>query len=261
MGEDFGTIEMVRTVFPNWNNLFFSDELIHGASYGIIGYDGNGELQYSELETLIACFTSGTLIETECGAIAIEKLRVGDLIKNIDNRDKPIRWIGSSKVSYEEMRQNQKLYPIRILAGACGQGVPRTDLLVSRQHRMLVRSKIAKRITGQSETLVAAIKLTELPNIFVDQNVEEVEYYHMLFDDHQVVFANGAPCESLFTGPQALEALGCAARAEILTLFPNLLAPDIASLPARVVVSGKQQGLLAARHAKHSKPILEWGHC
>jgi hypothetical protein len=205
--------------------------------------------------TDVTCFSKGTLIETAHGPIAIEDIRVGDLVRTA-NGPKPVRWIGSSPVALDQLLGNPKLYPIRIVAGALGDGLPKRDLLVSRQHRMLVRSPIARRMFGTTEVLVHAIKLTQLPGIFVDQSMNRVTYYHMLFDDHQVIYAEGAPSESLYTGPEALKAISDAARDEVMTLFPELADQDYTPEFATFSPDGKRQKQLVARHLKNRKPLL-----
>ena len=50
----------------------------------------------------------------------------------------------------------------------------------------------------------------------------EVEYWHILFDSHQIVYANGAPSESFHPGEQAMDSLDTQARAEVLELLPEL---------------------------------------
>ena len=55
-------------------------------------------------------------------------------------------------------RAYPKVQPVRILAGALGHGMPQRDLLVSRQHRMLVSSAICERMFGLEQVLVSAIK-------------------------------------------------------------------------------------------------------
>lgn len=206
----------------------------------------------------VTCFTSGTLIETATGPIAIEDIGVGDLVLTTDGL-KPVRWIGKTPVSTAALLGNPKLFPIRITAGALGEGLPKRDLLVSRQHRMLVRSPIARRMFGTSDVLVHAIKLTQLAGIYVDQSVCDVTYYHMLFDGHQVVFAEGAPSESLYTGPEALKAISTEARDEVLTLFPELADRDYTPEFAELSPDGKRQKKLVARHLKNGKPLLS--HC
>ncbi|MDG1339311.1 MAG: Hint domain-containing protein [Paracoccaceae bacterium] len=69
-----------------------------------------------------------------------------------------------------------------------------------------------------------------MPGIFVDPDHGEVEYFHLLFDHHEVIFAEGAPTESFYTGPEALKAISAEAMEEILAILPELnrlsYAPD-----------------------------------
>ncbi|NDW53251.1 Hint domain-containing protein [Aliiroseovarius sp. PrR006] len=208
--------------------------------------------------TDVTCFTAGTLIETDRGSVAIEGIQEGDLVLTADGLQ-PVRWIGKSPVAPLQLLSNPKLFPIRIIAGALGAGLPKRDLLVSRQHRMLVQSPIAQRMFGTTDVLIHAIKLTQLPGIYVDQSVSTVTYYHMLFDEHQVVYAEGAPSESLYTGPEALKAISDDARDEVLALFPELADRDYAPEFATFAPDGKRQKKLVARHLKNGKPLLS--HC
>jgi hypothetical protein len=143
------------------------------------------------------------------------------------------------------------------MPGALGNGLPIRDLLVSRQHRMLIQSKIAERMFGTAEVLISAIKLTKLPGIFVEEGLQEVEYYHLLFDQHEVIYAQGAPTESLFTGPEALKAISPEARKEILMIFPEIAEENYEPSPARFIPEGKLQKALIARHLKNNKPCMD----
>ena len=49
-----------------------------------------------------------------------------------------------------------------------------------------------------------------------------VEYFHILFDSHEIVWAEGALSESFHPGQQGWKALDTATRSEILGLFPQL---------------------------------------
>ena len=202
------------------------------------------------------CLVRGTHIQTPSGNICVERLKAGDVIPTQEHGTQRIRWIGTREFSAAELQANPKLLPVRILAGALGDGLPKRDLLVSRQHRMLVRSKIAERMFGMYEVLVPAIKLAELPGIFVDETLEIVEYFHLLFNRHEVIYAEGAPTESLFTGPEALKSLSPEAREEILTIFPEVNELDYSPEPARYIPPRKLQKQLVARHAKNNKPLL-----
>jgi hypothetical protein len=130
------------------------------------------------------------------------------------------------------------------------------DLVVSRQHRILVRSKVAERMFGTSEALIAAIKLTALPGIYVDEEASEVEYFHILFDSHEVIWAEGTPSESLFTGPQALKSVPREARAKLEMLFPEMAMLSYEAISVAFIPSGKLQKELIARHLKNAKSMI-----
>ncbi|MCT4332423.1 Hint domain-containing protein [Paracoccus sp. YLB-12] len=204
----------------------------------------------------ITCFVAGTMIETPDGPRPVEDLREGDAVVTVDAGAQKLRWVGSRDLN---VRDTDNLKPIRIRTGALGQGLPATDLLVSPQHRVLVRSAVAQRMFGTDEVLVAAKQLTALPGIEVVDDAAQVTYVHLLFDDHQLVTSNGAVSESLFTGPQALKGVSEEARAEILALFPDLaeIGADMElRQPARPVVPGRQARKLAERHLANQKPVV-----
>lgn len=207
-------------------------------------------------EGLIPCFTCGVQIEVPGGSLEIEQLCVGDVVVTKNNGLQRIRWRGKRAYDHAEIVKNPKLRPIRIVAGALGNGLPKRDLLVSRQHRMLVQSKIAQRMFGTSEVLIPAIKLTALPGIFVDQEVESVEYFHLLFDQHEVIYAEGAPSESLLSGPEAMKTMSPEARKEILTIFPEVANLNYVPEPAKFIPGLKDQKLLLMRHLKNNKELL-----
>lgn len=241
--------------------------VVDGTSYsltsGSFALPSGQTITYSQFEkgSGVPCFTRGARILTPHGPVPIQNLRLGQLVRTDSGGDQPIRWIGCRAFSATEIRANPKLAPVRILAGALGAGLPARDLLVSRQHRMLVQSPIARRMFGQDQVLIPAIRLTALPGIFVDDAIPGVEYFHLLFDQHRIVFAEGAPTESLFTGPEALRSLGAKAREEILAIFPQLAGGVHVSNPARTIPRGRQQARLIARHLRNAKPLLaeNWG--
>lgn len=203
--------------------------------------------------TQAVCFVAGTMIRTAQGEVAVEDLCAGDLVMTRDNGLQPIRWIGASR---QRLAPGSPVQPVRIRAGALGQGVPRADLLVSPQHRMLVRSAIARKMFGTDEILVAAKQLQQIDGIGIADALREVVYVHFLFDTHQIVYANGAESESLFAGAEALKLVGRKARAEIYALFPELRALGDGPVPARLLASGRLGRKLAVRHAQNAKPLI-----
>lgn len=204
---------------------------------------------YSINAATVICFAGGTKILTKDGEIAVEDLDVGDLVLTRDNGYQPIRWIGSNRLSRDVLSKMPHLRPIRIQAGVLGHCKPSADLLVSPQHRVLVSSRVAQRMFGEREVLVAAKHLTILPGVDVDQATGDVEYWHFLLDAHQIVYSNDTPSESLFTGPEALKAVSQEAREEILQLFPDLAEVDHAALPvpARPLIPGRKARQLVLR--------------
>ncbi|MBK4215504.1 Hint domain-containing protein [Paracoccus caeni] len=204
-------------------------------------------------DNFIACFTPGTLIDTHDGPRLVEDLKAGDAVLTRDNGVQILRWTGGRPM--ELHAGNDHLRPILIAAGALGEGLPVADLRVSPQHRVLVRSAIARRMFGAEEVLVAAKHLVGLPGIEVDRVADSVTYLHILFDRHEIVFSNGAPTESLFTGPEAMKSVPEAARDEIMSLFPELAATNALPVPARMLLNGRRGRQLAERHLNKGRPV------
>ncbi len=204
---------------------------------------------------ILLCFAGGTLLECEHGPKKVEALRIGDLVATRDHGLQPIRWIGRRSLCAASLEHAPHLRPIRITTRALGPNSPTSDLLVSPQHRILIRSAIAQRMFGVPEILVAAKQLCGLPGISVATGTDGVEYFHVMFDRHQIVLSNGAETESLFAGPQLMRGLGTAARAEMLELFPELASGNLSYPPARQIVTGRKLRRLTRRHAENGKPL------
>ena len=161
----------------------------------------------------IICFVRGTLIKTDRGEVAIEALTPGDRVLTLDNGYQPLRWIGSTTRPAQGA-----LAPVVIRAGALGND---RDLRVSPQHRMLLRGWQASLLFGETEVLVSAKSLVNDQTILREEG-GTVDYFHILFDQHEIVFAEGAASESFHPGEQGWKALDQATRDEVLELFPEL---------------------------------------
>ncbi|SEO59696.1 Hint domain-containing protein [Salinihabitans flavidus] len=182
-----------------------------------------------------ACFTPGTLIETATGLRPVEDLRAGDRIWTLDNGLQSLRWIGR-----EEVAAGGALAPVRFDRGAIGNTSP---LLVSPQHRMLITGWQAEMYYGADEVLVAAKHLVNGDTIRQEE-CETVEYIHLLFDRHEIVFSEGVPTESYYPGSAADRARS-AQDQELLALFPELEGLREAET-ARPVLTRAEAQLLAA---------------
>ena len=176
---------------------------------------GGGGLTDTAFVTInsIPCFVAGTLIATPAGEVPVECLAAGDLVLTHDNGPQPLRWIGRRQVAAEG-----SFAPIRIAPNTFGR---HRELLVSPLHRVLIRDALAELLFGEPDVLVAARDLVN------DRSVRavsggEVDYVHILFDQHQVVFSEGLATESFLPGPQITDTFERETVAEICALFPEL---------------------------------------
>jgi len=196
----------------------------------------------------VICFTPGTRIRTKDGTRLIEDLREGDLVQTKDNGLQPLRWIGSRRMSGVRLFAMPKLRPIRIAGGALGLEQPDTDLLVSPEHRMLVRGAVAQSLFNTSEVLVAAKDLINGTCITVDMQVREITYIHVLLDQHQIVWANGLETESFHPASAAFTTLDAEDRSRLLADYPQLeYDPHTYGSFARRTLSASEAAIL--RHA------------
>ena len=202
---------------------------------------------------LMVCFAGPTRISSPTGPVQAHAIQIGDMI-DTETGPQPVCWVGKRSLTANDIAAHPQLSPVKITAGALGCGLPTHDLWVSRQHCMMVRNPLTERMFGQSEILIAAIRLTALPGIYVDDTVTEIDYVHILFDDHKIVFAEGTPSESLLLGDHAISALSQEAIVELSLIFPDL--PTAQTPPARFIPTQKQQVTLSKRMAKNGKSAL-----
>ena len=183
-----------------------------------------------------AAFAKGTLIETASGQRPIEKLKKGDRVMTANGIYQRVEAKQSFNVTPNMLAQNEDLRPIRIVAGALGHNLPKNDLLVAKDHRMLVSSELAYRLCGETDVLVPASRLTQFPGIFACEDTDGVEYFHLLFEEHEVIFSEGAPSESL---------------------YPSQEEHTESAIPAAFIPAAQQQKKLIARHVQNGKEALD----
>lgn len=180
-----------------------------------------GRTDYTEIEQIIICFTPGTRIATRRGEVAVEALKAGDMVFTRDNGIQPLRWVGRRDLTAQDLDAHPEFQPVFIRQGALGKGLPERDMLVSPNHRMLLNSDLAEVMFEEREVLIAAKYLTGLEGI--DQiTTHSVSYLHLMFDQHEIILADGGWTESFQPGDHSMRGIGEAQRVEILTLFPDL---------------------------------------
>lgn len=189
------------------------------------------------------CYCRGTLILTDQGEVAVEDLRIGDSLVTLSGAVRPIRWIGWR--SYSGRFVNPSVLPVQFLPGSLADGVPKRDLLVSPQHAMFL-----------GDALVPAIALVNGVSIAQVQSIEQVEYFHLELEVHDVILAEGTPSETFVDDGSR-------------TMFHNAMEyaaiyPDAAPQPARYCAPRLEEGpaLEALRQrlaARYTMPATEPG--
>ncbi len=205
--------------------------------------DGGGSDTQTVTITItgVPCFVAGTLIETATGPRPVESIRPGDLIMTRDNALQQVRWVGQRTVHADALAAEERLRPIRIRKGALGGGLPRNDMLLSRQHRLLVCGDRVQQICGYDEVFLPALRFLDWPGVDLVGPGGPVSYHHLLFDRHQVIIAEGTPSESLLLAEEARNRLPLRALTEINALFPGPEARRILANPARPIPSPQLQ--------------------
>ncbi len=159
----------------------------------------------------VVCFASGTHIRTPQGNRIIEELKVGDLVDTVDHGPQRIKWIGLSTYDEAALIENPKLRPIVVNARVFGAD---RDLVVSRQHAFLL---------PEENMLARAIQLIKMdvPGVRIAYGRKHVTYHHIMFEQHELIYSEGIPTESMYPGPQALMSLCPEARQDLLCVFPE----------------------------------------
>ena len=200
----------------------------------------------------VICFTPGTAIETPMGPQLIENLREGDQVQTKDNGAQDILWIGKRRMTGARLVTMPRLRPVRITAGALGIERPDNALLVSPDHRVLVKGALAHSLFNTDEVLVAARDLVNDSTVKVDASVREVTYIHLLLPNHEILSANGVETESFHPANAALSALDDSDRERLLQGLPELdHDPHIYGAYARRNLNSGEAAIL--QHIRESK--------
>lgn len=204
--------------------------------------------------TNVTCFCRGTLIATAGGEIPVEDLCAGDRVITRDRGYQRIRWIGGTARD-----AHPGIAPVRIRAGVLKNT---RDLRVSPNHRVLMMGPMVEFFLGQSEVLVPAKFLVGGKGITQDPPCR-TEYFHMLFDQHELILSEGAWSESFHPGQVGWSTLCDATRAEILALFPELDRKTGASeiSTARYVADRREALVLLNTLEGHGIPNKEIVQC
>lgn len=219
------TVTVIETGRPGAPLLMFHDQIPPRESdLWVVHHTLNRpEMQPGEADAPgFICFTPGTRIATPEGPKLVEELRIGDMVRTRDGGPQPIEWIGRRHMTGARLFAMPQLRPVRIRAGALGIERPDQELLVSPEHRMLLRGPAAQALFNTPEVLVAARDLVNGSTVVVDTAVRQATYIHLLLPSHNILWANGVETESFHPASSMLTALGKADRDRLLAGRPEI---------------------------------------
>jgi Hint domain len=166
---------------PKFLNTASIVEADSGHTFSILHTDTN------HLMSVPVCFAAGTLIRTPRGDVAVETLKAGDLVETASGELRPVKWLGHRKVSCRAHPDPRVLFPVRVARDAFGPNRPSQDLYVSTGHSICID------LCG--EVLIPASNLINGATI-AQIEVDEVSYWHVELDSHDILVANNLPTES-----------------------------------------------------------------
>lgn len=145
-------------------------------------------------EATCASFTHNTLITLANGIQKpIQDLNVGDRALTRDNGAREIKWIGT-----QTLRASGAFAPIIIKKGTLNN---ENDLVVSPNHRVFIYQRKDRMNAGRAEILIKAKLLVNGTSV-IQSDGGFVDYYQLLFDTHEIIYAEGIAVESMFLHPQ-----------------------------------------------------------
>ncbi len=200
----------------------------------------HGKIDASGIEA--ANFTGGLVeganVRTPCGPRRIELVRPGDMIVTRTYGLQPVRMIWKRQVTQDQMRLNPDLAPIRLKPRAIGPMMPQRDLIVAPDHRLLIPGF---RVAGMPDDKCVLAEARELAGtsdaVYVDRSMEVVTYYHMVFDSHQILTANGLPVESFLPSAPSIATLAPSMRDALVSRFPQLKKEPSSYPPAEYQIA------------------------
>ncbi|WP_321572988.1 Hint domain-containing protein [Tabrizicola oligotrophica] len=165
-------------------------------------------------DLLCISFARGTMITLATGAQKpIEDLRPGDRVLTRDHGGQPIRWIGRAT-----LKAVGPFAPVVITSGSLGNA---GDLIVSQHHRMFLYQRERKAGLPTSELLVQAMHLVDGERVFLREG-GFVDYLSLVFDRHEIIYAEGVPAESLMVNDATVNRLPAELSVDVKARFPGL---------------------------------------
>jgi hypothetical protein len=214
MGEEGDRVELLLLALPDGSRFALPlSPMATLTDYTLLKVEAAPEdVGLSDL--LCVSFARGTMITMANGEQKpIETLVQGDRILTRDHGGQPIRWIGRAT-----LKAVGPFAPVVITTGTLGNA---GDLIVSQHHRMFLyqREKVAGIAT--SELLVQAKHLVDGERVFLREG-GFVDYLSLVFDRHEIIYAEGVPAESLMVNDATVNRLPGELSVDVKSRFPGL---------------------------------------
>jgi hypothetical protein len=188
------------------------------------------------LGVTVSCFAQGTRMATALGEVAVEDLAVGDEMRLAGGGLGRIVWLGHRRVDCRRHPRPETVWPVQVSAGAFAPGVPARPLYLSPDHAVFC------------DGILVPIKWLANGVTIVQERRDQVTYWHLELERHNVLLAEGLPCESyLETGGRTafagdvmqivpeFERVGCELVWEAAGCAPLRIAgPEVERIDARL---------------------------
>lgn len=163
---------------------------------------------------LCVAFARGTRITLSDGAqVPVEALEPGARILTRDHGAQPLRWVGRAT-----LRAAGAFAPVVISRGTLGNA---GDLVVSQHHRIFLYQRGPERIGGRAELLVQARHLVDGARVHL-RSGGFTDWFSLVFDRHEIIYAEGIPAESLLVTEATLRRLPEELAQTVRAEFPGL---------------------------------------
>lgn len=213
---------------------------------------GGTRLLYTDLES-VPCFCQGTSLMTAAGDQPVDWIRPGDRVMTKDRGFQPVLWVGRTTFPASKLESTPKLRPIRIAAQSIDVQTPAQDLLLSPEHRVLLKSYQVELLFGTDEVFAPIKAVANGGAIAQYLPRHEISYYHILFQNHEIVLAEGLWVESFFPGKMALASLPAKKQAQIR----GLLGPKADAMKtARLCLKPWEVNLLVPQNSAQAVACL-----
>ena len=212
------------------------------------------------------CFLKGTMIRTADGDRKVEDLAVGDLLPSVFGGIRPIQWIGRYPFKRSDPGKGwvRDVLPVRVSRSALGPDVPQADLYVTKPHALLIDGVLVPVCSLINGTTIMVCDAREL---------DELTFFHIKLELHDVIYAEGAPCETLLNvdenainfaeylrhyGPPMIKDARCAPwvgfgpRIEIKSHFRSAISPWIDRRQKLDIIRDEleKRGIALLRHSE-----------